>query len=69
MNLTKKLIQSRIKNKNGRLLVPFAGSGSECVLAKFLEIHYLGIEINPEYTFFANQWLKRGLDHELAKKI
>ena len=41
MNLTKKLIQSRIKNKNGRLLVPFAGSGSECVLAKFLEIHYL----------------------------
>ena len=69
MSLTKKLIQSKIKNKNGKLLVPFAGSGSECVLAKFLGINYLGIEINPEYTFFANRWLERGLDHELAKRI
>ncbi len=67
--LTKKLIHSRIKSKKGRLLIPFAGSGSECVLAKTLGISYLGIEINPEYVFFANQWLERGLDHELAKRI
>lgn len=69
MTLTKKLIQSKIKNKRGNLLVPFAGSGSECVLAQFLGISYLGIEINPEYAFFANQWLKRGLDYELTKRI
>ena len=69
MALTKKLIQSRIKNKNGKLLIPFAGSGSECVLAKALGINYLGIEINPDYVFFANKWLERGLDRNLAKRI
>ena len=69
MALTKKLIQSKIKNKKGKLLVPFAGSGSECVLAQFMGINYLGIEINPEYAFFANCWLKRGLDDELVKRI
>ncbi|MCY4321648.1 MAG: DNA methyltransferase, partial [Bdellovibrionaceae bacterium] len=69
MSLTKKLILSRIKNKKGNLLIPFAGSGSECVLAKFMRINYLGIEINPEYAFFAKSWLERGLDEELTKRI
>lgn len=69
MSLTKKLIQSRIKSKRGRVLIPFSGSGSECVIAKFLGVNFLGIEINPEYVFFANQWLKRGLNSELIKRI
>ena len=56
MALTQRLIQSRIAER-GRLLVPFAGSGSECVVANSLGIPFLGIEINPEYAQFARGWL------------
>ena len=56
--LTKKLIQSKIKGNNGKLLIPFVGSGSECVVAKSLGIEFLGIEINNEYVDFANKWLE-----------
>lgn len=58
MQLTKKLIQSRINGNNGRALIPFAGSGSECIVAKTLGIEFLGIELNPEYVDYANKWLK-----------
>jgi site-specific DNA-methyltransferase (adenine-specific) len=57
MGLTKKLIQSRIIGDVGRVLIPFAGSGSECVVAKELGVEFLGIEINPEYVEYANKWL------------
>ena len=57
MELTKRLLLSRIKGQAGRLLVPFSGSGSECVTAKLLNIPYLGIEINPQYVDFANKWI------------
>ncbi len=39
-----------ISAKEGQIcLVPFAGSGSECVAAKMLGIHFLGFETNAEY--------------------
>ena len=56
MALTQRLIQSRIAER-GRVLIPFAGSGSECVVANSLDIPFLGIEINPEYAQFARGWL------------
>ena len=56
MNLTKKLIQSRIFKKNGSVLIPFAGSGSECVVSKKLDIPFIGVEINPEYAKFG-RWV------------
>lgn len=39
-------------NKNGdtRVVVPFAGSGSECVSAKRLKLHYVGFELNEDYV-------------------
>ena len=58
MKLTKRLIQSRIDGKQGRTLIPFAGSGSECVVAHSLGISYLGVEINPEFARFARSWVK-----------
>lgn len=58
MALTKRLILSRINGHNGRVLIPFAGSGSECVTAKKLGIGFLGIEINPDYIMYANKWLE-----------
>jgi site-specific DNA-methyltransferase (adenine-specific) len=40
MALTKKLILSCINEKNGRVLIPFAGSGSQCVVAKELGVDF-----------------------------
>ena len=47
--LCKKLILSCLETKNCPILIPFAGSGSECIAAKELGIPYIGIEINPTY--------------------
>ena len=59
MDLTKKLIRSRIFKKNGSVLIPFTGSGSECVVSKKLGIPFIGVEINPEYVKFGRGWLKK----------
>ncbi len=59
MRLTKKLLMSRINGTSGRLLVPFAGSGSECVVAKLMAIPFVGVEINPHYVGFAQAWLRK----------
>jgi site-specific DNA-methyltransferase (adenine-specific) len=47
------------KNKEGTtlLVVPFVGSGSECVSAKKNGINFIGFEINSEYIDIANQRL------------
>jgi site-specific DNA-methyltransferase (adenine-specific) len=46
--LCNKLIQSA-KQKEGFVLVPFVGSGSECVSAKQNGLDYIGFDINPDY--------------------
>jgi len=48
------------RNKTGEtlLLVPFAGSGSECVAAKKLGVDFIGYEINAEYTSLALERLQ-----------
>ena len=63
MKLTRKLIMSRINGSRGDVLIPFAGSGSECVVAQQLGVNYLGIEINPEFVNFAEQWLAYDNNH------
>jgi site-specific DNA-methyltransferase (adenine-specific) len=47
-------------NKNGDtlLVVPFAGSGSECVAAKTNNVDFIGFEINNDYITIANERLK-----------
>jgi len=42
------------------LLVPFAGSGSDCVAAKRLGMHFLAFETDPEYVSISKRRL--GLD-------
>ncbi len=59
MELTRRLILSRINGQQRRTLIPFTGSGSECVVAKSLGVEFLGIEINPEYARFGRSWLKQ----------
>ena len=58
LELTRKLIKSARPGKEGVVLVPFVGSGSECVAAKELEQNYIGFEINPDYVRIAEKWLK-----------
>lgn len=55
--LTRRLLRSRVNGKPSNVLIPFAGSGSECVVAKQEGINYLGVEINPEFVDFGRQWL------------
>ena len=38
-------------------LVPFAGSGTECLAAKRLGMHYLGFEVDPAYVELATRRL------------
>jgi len=55
--LCDKLILSA-RQKEGIVLVPFAGSGSECVSAKRLGLDFIGFEINLDYIKIAEKRLK-----------
>jgi site-specific DNA-methyltransferase (adenine-specific) len=57
--LCDKLIRScKQPATDGYVLVPFAGSGSECLAAKNLNLPFVGIELNPEYVKLINQRLE-----------
>ncbi len=54
IELTKKLINaSNPKN----ILIPFAGSGSECYIAKIMGVNFYATELNKNYVKLANMWL------------
>ena len=56
--LCDKLIRSCCQSsENGYVLVPFAGSGSECVAAKKLGLPFVGIELNETYIKLIHQRL------------
>ena len=55
--LCDKLIQS-CKQAEGYVLVPFAGSGSECVAAKRRNLPFVGIELNPTYVKLIQERLR-----------
>jgi site-specific DNA-methyltransferase (adenine-specific) len=54
--LCEKLLRS-CKQTEGYVLVPFAGSGSECVASKNLGLPFIGIELNEEYVNLINERL------------
>lgn len=54
LDLCKKLIKASKKDEETLLIVPFAGSGSECLAAKLENINYIGFEINDEYVKLCN---------------
>ena len=54
IELCRKLILScRQTADKGYILIPFVGSGSECVAAKMLGLPFVGIELNEEYVKLA----------------
>ncbi len=56
--LSRKLILSAMPLKDGIVLVPFVGTGSECAAAKELGQSYIGFEINPDYIKLAEKMIK-----------
>ena len=57
LELCQKLIKASKNKEDTLLVVPFAGSGSECVAAKKENINFIGFEINEEYVKLCNQRL------------
>ena len=56
MKLTEKLIKGTAP-KN--ILIPFAGSGSECVVAQGLGVDFYSTDINKDYVTLGNKWLQK----------
>jgi site-specific DNA-methyltransferase (adenine-specific) len=59
LSLCDKLIRScKQSATDGYVLVPFAGSGSECLAAKNIGLPFVGIELNADYVELINERLK-----------
>lgn len=52
--LCQKLIKASKNGDDTLLVVPFAGSRSECVAAKMEDVHFIGFEINNDYVELCN---------------
>ena len=57
-------IVENFSNKGDLVLVPFAGSGSECVSAKNNDRDYIGFELNPTYVKMANERIAVAVSQE-----
>lgn len=57
LELCEKLIKASKNGDETLVVVPFAGSGSECVAAKKLGLNFIGYEINSEYVELCNERL------------
>ena len=58
IELCRKLLKASKNNGQTLLVVPFAGSGSECVAAVHENVTFIGFEINPDYVKLCNQRLQ-----------
>lgn len=59
LELCEKLIKASKTSNNNMVIIPFAGSGSECVAAKTLGLNFIGYEINEEYVQLCNDRLSK----------
>lgn len=56
LSISRRIVK-HFSNEGDTVLVPFAGSGSECVAAKELARDYIGFELNPDYIKIASMRL------------
>jgi len=52
--LTEKLLMSSMPEKNGFVVIPFGGSGSEGIICKKLRLNFIGFDINETYVNMSN---------------
>ena len=57
LSITKRII-NHFSNVNDLVLIPFAGSGTECVICKQLKRNFLAFELNQKYIEIANERLQ-----------
>lgn len=62
-------IVQHFSRQGDSVLVPFAGSGTECLAAALSDRHYLGIELNPAYVVIAQDRIRRGLREGLQREL
>ncbi len=63
ISLTTKLLNASKPQKGGLVVVPFAGTGSEILAAKQLNIEAVGFEINEDYFCMSNILINKGFPH------
>lgn len=56
--VTERIIKASKPEKDGLVLIPFSGSGSECYISKKLGLDFIGFDINPDYVKLGNEWIK-----------
>lgn len=54
LSISRRIVK-HFSNTGDTVLVPFAGSGSECVAAVMEDRGFLGFELNPDYIDIANE--------------
>lgn len=57
LSISERIVR-HFSNEGDTILIPFAGSGSECVAAKKLGRNFIGFELNSDYIKIANDRLK-----------
>ena len=58
LSLTKRII-NHFSKEGDTVVIPFAGSGTECLAAKMANRNYIGFEINPQYIEIANERINK----------
>jgi site-specific DNA-methyltransferase (adenine-specific)/adenine-specific DNA-methyltransferase len=61
LSISRRIVK-HFSNEGDVVLVPFTGSGSECVAAKQLGRHYIGFDLNPDYIAIAEGRLIKAVD-------
>ena len=68
LSISKRMVR-HFSNPGDTILVPFAGSGSECVAATMEGRGYLGFELNPAYIQIAENRLGTLEDAEIGLSL
>lgn len=68
LSLSRRIV-SHFSNPGDMVLVPFAGSGSECLAARIEGRSFIGVELNPEYVEIAERRLIRQTESDSEKLI
>ena len=62
-------IIKQFSNEKDLILVPFAGSGSECLSAKNNHRDFIGFELNPDYIQIAEERLSNWRDELITSQV
>lgn len=62
-------IVRHFSNEGELVLIPFAGSGSECLAARMLNRRYLGFDLNPDYVKIARERIRAWEERRIAPGV